>query len=322
MNINPPHRRIASPHPARRRLDGFTLVELLVVIGLITTMMTMVALLIGNMLDTSRTSATRTTITKVHRMIEERRDGFMRYQLKRGEINAALVKISNYPTSPQLTSRETRRLATIVARKMLYKRAFPQNSADLAPNSANIVNTADNSEYLYWLLTSGTTFGVPSEGDGRFLASELGDTDGDGLIELIDGWGEPLRFYRWPTRLIRPQGLNQTSLSSQDLTRTRFLMGDGNAQRFLQDPDDDPLATFDKWIRNQQQAASRKALEIEFHTPSTWHSPLIISLGSDKLLGLLEPDQTVVFGHLGFPTNQASAIYDNITNLNIPSTGN
>ena len=213
-------------------------------------------------------------------------------------------------------------LATIVARKMLYKRAFPQNSADLAPNSANIVNTADSSEYLYWLLTNGTTFGVPSEGDGRFLASELGDTDGDGLIELIDGWGEPLRFYRWPTRLIRPQGLNQTSLSPQDLTRTRFLMGDGNAQRFLQDPDDDPLATFDKWIRNQQQAASRKALEIEFHTPSTWHSPLIVSLGSDKLLGLLEPGQTVVFGHLGFPTNQASAIYDNITNLNIPSTGN
>jgi hypothetical protein len=26
----------------------------------------------------------------------------------------------------------------------------------------------------------------------------VGDTDGDGLPEFIDAWGEPLQFYRWP----------------------------------------------------------------------------------------------------------------------------
>ena len=26
----------------------------------------------------------------------------------------------------------------------------------------------------------------------------LKDTDGDGLPEFVDAWGEPLRFYRWP----------------------------------------------------------------------------------------------------------------------------
>jgi hypothetical protein len=33
---------------------------------------------------------------------------------------------------------------------------------------------------------------------------EVADTDGDGLFEIVDAWGQPLRFYRWPTRLFRP----------------------------------------------------------------------------------------------------------------------
>jgi len=31
-----------------------------------------------------------------------------------------------------------------------------------------------------------------------FTDLEVMDTDGDGLPEFVDGWGEPLQFYRWP----------------------------------------------------------------------------------------------------------------------------
>src|SRR5262249_17242527 len=31
-----------------------------------------------------------------------------------------------------------------------------------------------------------------------FRDTEVKDTDGDGLMEFIDAWGEPLQFYRWP----------------------------------------------------------------------------------------------------------------------------
>jgi len=31
-----------------------------------------------------------------------------------------------------------------------------------------------------------------------FKASEIGDTDSDGLPEFIDAWGHPLQFFRWP----------------------------------------------------------------------------------------------------------------------------
>jgi hypothetical protein len=31
-----------------------------------------------------------------------------------------------------------------------------------------------------------------------FGADEIGDTDGDGMKEILDGWGQPLLFLRWP----------------------------------------------------------------------------------------------------------------------------
>lgn len=33
-------------------------------------------------------------------------------------------------------------------------------------------------------------------------ARMIQDTDGDGFLEIVDGWGNPVRFYRWPTDLI------------------------------------------------------------------------------------------------------------------------
>src|SRR5262249_30854885 len=31
-----------------------------------------------------------------------------------------------------------------------------------------------------------------------FGPTEVKDTDGDGLMEFVDAWGEPLLFFRWP----------------------------------------------------------------------------------------------------------------------------
>jgi hypothetical protein len=65
----------------------------------------------------------------------------------------------------------------------------------------------ESSELLYFALTRLDQFGAPGIGEGEFRSAEVADTDGDGMLEFIDGWGNPLRFYRWPTRLIKPFGM-------------------------------------------------------------------------------------------------------------------
>ena len=65
----------------------------------------------------------------------------------------------------------------------------------------------ESSALLYYMLTRMQVFGVPPVGESDFSTSEYRDTDGDGLLEFVDGWGRPLRFYRWPTRLLKPNGI-------------------------------------------------------------------------------------------------------------------
>ncbi|MCX7421093.1 MAG: type II secretion system protein [Planctomycetia bacterium] len=65
----------------------------------------------------------------------------------------------------------------------------------------------ESAAVLYLMLTQMQVFGVPPVGESEFrVGNEVLDTDGDGLLELVDGWRRPLRFYRWPTRLIKPNG--------------------------------------------------------------------------------------------------------------------
>lgn len=65
----------------------------------------------------------------------------------------------------------------------------------------------ESAELLYYMLTQMEVLGVPPVGESEFSTSEVKDTDGDGLLEFVDGWGRPLRFYRWPTRLLKPNGV-------------------------------------------------------------------------------------------------------------------
>jgi prepilin-type N-terminal cleavage/methylation domain-containing protein len=63
--------------------------------------------------------------------------------------------------------------------------------------AAHTHNTA-RSEMLYAILVEGQgPFGSAFTRDD-FSSKEVGDTDGDGLPEFIDAWGNPLQFYRWP----------------------------------------------------------------------------------------------------------------------------
>jgi prepilin-type N-terminal cleavage/methylation domain-containing protein len=54
------------------------------------------------------------------------------------------------------------------------------------------------SEMLYAILVEGTGPLGSSFSRDDFGPNEVADTDGDGLMEFVDAWGQPIQFYRWP----------------------------------------------------------------------------------------------------------------------------
>ena len=67
--------------------------------------------------------------------------------------------------------------------------------ADVQARMAGHTHKSARSEMLYALLVEGLSpLGSVFTADD-FTAREVGDTDGDGLLEFIDAWGEPLQFY-------------------------------------------------------------------------------------------------------------------------------
>ena len=53
----------------------------------------------------------------------------------------------------------------------------------------------ESAEMLYLIVT--TAAGGDSAPAARFKEREVGDTDGDGMPEFLDGWGRPIAFLRW-----------------------------------------------------------------------------------------------------------------------------
>jgi prepilin-type N-terminal cleavage/methylation domain-containing protein len=222
----------------------------------------------------------------------------------------------------------------------------------------------ESSELLYFALTASTSYGVPPVDTDYFTNREVADTDGDGLPEFIDAWGRPLRYYRWPTRLIDitapnpflPNLANQsdntdtrviggaerqiTSLLVRGLTPPPITLPNGALPRdlLLIDPDDPVGRLYSELERldgsDGNTPFSKEFNEGNYHTPETFHAPLIVSAGPDEALGLYEPTETDpnggVFGNLAqldgtntfTPIDQdtiaalTEILSDNISNLN------
>ena len=296
----------ASPQfPARSRRDGFTLVEILVVILVIAILASLITAVIGNSLNSAREAATQATITKLHRLLEERRQSIARDDLR---TETRVVRTS----LPGLASND---VAKIVALKEVMRVQLPQRIDDLRgadrlfgtkddspvlkklqqlnPSGAGSFSTnpptfppthdaeTTSSELLYVALTMGTELGGGSTAI-EFSSSEAVDTDGDGLMELVDGWGRPLRFYRWPTSLVLA-----TPTSAADTRPVELLISGGNAQLWSSDPDD-PLGRFRLWLIGPNVSNHPRVLNW-FHAPATYHIPMIVSAGQDGELGLEEP---------------------------------
>ena len=213
-------------------------------------------------------------------------------------------------------------------------------------STTDAAEKAESSELLYFTLTKLAVFGASPVGDDEFLTGEVADTDNDGMLEFVDSWGEPLRFYRWPTRLIDPD-YNPSARDDENVVTSverevasllirdlppeppetfEDLIGDGVfSSRKPRDPlkidPDDPIGRigFELARLNGVDDAPDLSLQFNeagFHSPDVFHTPLVVSSGPDRVLGLFEPTDTANLGNLAQYSGTVSELSDNITNRN------
>jgi hypothetical protein len=68
------------------------------------------------------------------------------------------------------------------------------NSLTGLPNTGEQITENQGAECLYMVITQACGDG---EARALFAESSIGDTDGDGAPEFLDGWGHPVSFLRW-----------------------------------------------------------------------------------------------------------------------------
>ncbi len=364
---------------------GFSLIELLVVMAVIAILATLSIVVMSGILDQAREDATAMTITKVSELLEERISAFDR--AANGAVLAAaaddLERSAKATFGLPFTGVEPRllrkRVAEIIARKVLFRENFPQRFAEMTDVRDVVAGTAgsngipdlleeklrdpqtgaltldlsrhrpqtESAELLYFMLTRMPVFGVAPIGIDAFNSGEVRDTDGDGLLEFIDAWEQPLRFYRWPTRLIDvfyspaepdPARVIESRVAADLLIRGLPGVNGITRDPLLVDPDDTIGRIGFELLRlngnNGSPDLSSVYNEATFHTPDVFHTPLVMSAGSDGALGLAEPNDVQpasgVFGNLASPPDVngdgvvdtadmnlvLDSLTDNITNRN------
>lgn len=297
---------------------GFTLVELLVVIALIAFLIAITVTAYGNYVQSTRVKASRTTVTKVASILDDRLRAF-NIAFEPGRQNQFSADINNY-----VANGLDLELARIIVRKEKLKQFFPQRFAELdatqvandgftLPGTSNSDDETESAEVLYYMLVHGDVLGAAPVADDEFLGSEVADTDKDGWLEFVDSWGNPIRFYRWPTRLVRG---DDDMIEDVDVDRVSLLIHDLSNDVLARDPHD-PLGLFSAYY------SSSGLSESDVHTPDTYYTLLVVSAGPDGELGLYEP-QAVSASQLGLlaqplpgaPTSDPlnSTLNDNVTN--------
>ncbi|MEX0725984.1 MAG: hypothetical protein WD065_06925, partial [Planctomycetaceae bacterium] len=157
--------------------------------------------------------ATRTTLLKIDELLHRRIDAFNRW-IDSMHVDAPerpeYVYDSDYallaPLGVEPGDPKYRDVAMVIARKNRFRDLFPQDYSEVPANSdfpgPLSTPTWENAECLYHFIMHSPIAGVEPVEEGFFRSTDVDDTDGDGRKEFVDSWGNTIRYYRWPTRLV------------------------------------------------------------------------------------------------------------------------
>jgi len=300
----------------RRPSRGFTLVELLVTITIISIL---ASVLLGTLFfsaEKARDARTRSMITRLDQAITIR---WETYRTRRVPVDprAAAIFYGLDPTNAQHVA-----LVRLLALRELMRMELPDRWSDVeddpvfaasipggmrrpAISHAYLQRYMENidpqtgalgspslplqsAECLYLIVTTGG-LGDDAVTEDHFRGADVGDTDEDGAPEFLDGWGRPIRFLRWAPGFVselQPMMVDDPATSGVDESLLRDLLNNHDPFDPLKVdlPDDDPASDIDL------AAFPLKASPLRGGTNNTLAGyrlfPLIYSAGSDGVVDI------------------------------------
>ena len=207
--------------PALRR--AFTLVELLMVIMLIGIMTSFVLVALAGAARTAQEDRTKAQILKIHELIM---GNWEQYRYRRVPQTRLMREITNRPATGRQT--QVMALERLNALRELMRMEMPSFMLDVTTPASKLRDMLTNQPYqpsvwraynrraaaaswtvqyqdaecLYLILSQ--IRDADSSALEFFKESEITDLDGDGMKEIVDAWGNPIRWMLWAPSYISP----------------------------------------------------------------------------------------------------------------------
>ncbi|MCE9629349.1 MAG: prepilin-type N-terminal cleavage/methylation domain-containing protein [Planctomycetia bacterium] len=234
---------------------GFTLVELMVVLVIISMLAALTLAGLAGARQRAKIDKTRSTIRKIHEIVMPQYESYLSRRVRVGGTttrelassrlqNLRLLQALEMPDqwADVLTTGGTGSLTAIASSKPWAVTAPVRQFAAVRTALMN-TGTADFTRYesaecLALIVMRG---GFNPDASEVFRNDEVGDLDSNGAPEFWDGWGRPIAFVRWPAGFASPvQVLNASE--NPDPMDPMKISGDYGLTPLIFSPGpDDPL---------------------------------------------------------------------------------
>jgi prepilin-type N-terminal cleavage/methylation domain-containing protein len=244
-----------------RQVVGFTLIELLIVMAIIALLSAALLVALTELQATSKKRRCQQQIKKIDQLIMQRWDEILNKPVP--------IRFNSLGPTPLKVNIHARKLQILIARRELMRLQMPDRITDITDNpvvfpggfrmplpattatfrrkatdNAALGNTwsplNQGAECLYLILS------VMQDRDSSaidfFFPGEIGDTDNDGMLEILDGFNQPIGFLRWAPGISGPFSDIQkvTAADSPDATD----MGAADYRLFDTNPSNDAFNLF------------------------------------------------------------------------------
>lgn len=190
-----------------QRRSGFTLVELLVVFAIISILLGMTVFALAGASKAASRRRTRTQVAKIHESIAEKWESYETRSIPSGSSRTrqgrnrlrldALRELMKYEMPDRVSDLfDVQTMKPRVPVSGIQVPSVAKYYMSKALRSNGWTPEHQGAECLYLILSrieAGDGFALDA-----FPETEIGDTDGDGMFEILDAFRQPMQFVRWP----------------------------------------------------------------------------------------------------------------------------